>query len=132
MKTLIIPPDIVDKLKSIEFPKWNVLNPVKGTLNDKDIFWLPANLMDATYTDIDGKEQLLFVEVLSDFESCDIKDIDTIEVKFYDVNGNEIIPKNIDIGDHIIQKVYEDVNGNKLNMFGMQCKTILTEKIIIK
>jgi hypothetical protein len=151
MLILIIPPDIVDKLRTIEFPKGNALDPIPGNLNGKDIFWLPADLRDATYIDNDGNEQSLYKEVLADFDSCDSKDIDTIENKYYDEKDNEIVPEVTEtvtiiektttgingertierepIGDPIIESIYKDTGGNILNVLELKSKTVLIETI---
>jgi hypothetical protein len=151
MEILIIPSDLVDKLKSIEFPKGNTLDPISGTLNDTDIFWLPSDLMDATYIDNDGNEQPLYSEVLADFQTCDTKDIDTIEDKYYDADDNEIVPittvtvttttktttdaqdkqtvETDPVGDPIEESIYQDANGNVLNVIDLKHKFILTETV---
>lgn len=154
MEILIIKSDIVEKLRSIEFPKGNSLDPIPGSLNDKEIFWLPADLKDATYIDNEGNEQSLYKEILTDFETCDTKDIDTIEYKYFDDKDNEIVPEVTEtvtiiertitdingkrtlerepVGDAIIESVYKDVEGKILNVLELKQKTILTETIVGK
>jgi hypothetical protein len=152
MTILIISPDIVDKLRSIEFPKGNSLDPISGNLNGEDMFWLPADLRGATYTDNDGNEQPLYKEVLADFDACDSKDIDTIEDKYYDTSDNEILPSTTvtvttttktitdaqgqqtvetdPVGDPVEDIEYYDSNNNKLNIFDLKHRTILTESVV--
>ena len=78
MKYLIIPLDRVEKLKSIEFPKPHKLDPVKGDLSGKEVYFLQVEL----------KESVTFVKALADFEVCEIKEIATIEEKSLDSKGD--------------------------------------------
>lgn len=81
MKTLIIPEDRVEKLRSMKFEKnWHTLNPVEGELDGKPIYFLQAEL----------KDNETFNEALSDFEVCEIKDIEIFEDRYYDEKGAEI------------------------------------------
>lgn len=70
MKYLIIPSDRVEKIKNIEFPKPHKLDPVKGELDGKEVYFLQAEL----------KENKIFEKALADFEVCEIKEIETIEL----------------------------------------------------
>jgi hypothetical protein len=101
MKTLIIKPEIAEKLRSIEFPKGNVLNPQKGFINGVEVEWLQASL----------KEVDLFKDVLRDFETCEVKEIETIEEKYFDSKDVEIFPTK-----------------KQIESLELTTKTILTQK----
>jgi hypothetical protein len=140
MLIIIINKEIAEKLRSIEFPKGNRLDPVQGNIDGVDLEWLPANLKDCEY----------FKEVLQDFEACDSKEIDTIEQKFYDpltdveilptkiinqvisskqvvtiVEGKEVIEKVDEVVYEEEKTVYLGKAGAELNIFEMKSRTIL-------
>jgi len=126
MRLLIIPTDRVEKLKSIVFHGNNILDPVKGVLADKEVFFLQASLMTDIYTDKDGNQQLLFAEVLKDFEVCEQKEIVSIAQKYYDkITAVEILPAAKIISGKTTT-VYLDKTGKELNLFDMTNKTVLT------
>lgn len=77
---LIIPALIAPKLRVMEFDGWNRLDPIKGELDGKEVFFLQAEL----------KENKIFEKALADFEVCEVKDIETVDTKFYDDKGTEL------------------------------------------
>lgn len=142
MLVLIINTEIAEKLRSIEFPKGNRLDPVQGNIDGVDLEWLPADLKDCEY----------FTEVLKDFEACEVKDIATIEQKYYDpITDVEILPTKIidqvlsskqtvtlvkgrEVIEEVSEVVYEEEKtlyfnseGAELSVFDMKQRTVLTE-----
>lgn len=98
---IIIPAEIVPKLKEMKFDERNELFPIQGELDGEEVYFLQAEL----------KENPIFEKALADFEVCEIKDIETIETKYYD-------PKtSIEVKDI----------ANK-DIVSMTAKTILTVK----
>lgn len=77
MKMLIIPVDRVEKLKSMEFPKPHKLEPIKGEILGKEVYFLQSEL----------KDNPTFIKALADFEVCEIKEIETIEEQRLDSKG---------------------------------------------
>jgi hypothetical protein len=143
MKVLIIPTKIAEKLRQTKFPEGNELNPVKGVLNGVEMEWLQAEL----------KDNKIFAEVLKDFEACELKDINTIEQKFYDEKDTEITPvkETIQISEMVATQVlekgvlvtkeveriipvevekYYDSKMIEQDVFSLTCKTVLTDQII--
>jgi hypothetical protein len=110
MKVLIIPDERVEKIKNMEFDGWNRLDPIAGELDGKQVFFLQAEL----------KDNKIFAKVLNDFEACEIKEIETIEPKFFDTKGTEIKPNS---EGKLIDK------GKELDIFQLTCKTILNAKL---
>jgi len=80
MKVLIIPEERVEKLKSIEFPKPHKLSPVSGELDGKQVYFLTA----------DVKDNKIFANALADFEVCEIKEVESVEEKYFDEELKEI------------------------------------------
>jgi hypothetical protein len=66
---LIIPEEIARKLKDTRFDGYNVLYPMKGELESKEVYFLQAEL----------KENKIFTKALDDFKVCEIKEIKSIE-----------------------------------------------------
>jgi hypothetical protein len=79
MKYLIIPDNLVEKIRNMEFPKPHVLEPVKGEIDGKEVYFLRAEL----------KTNPIFSKVFADFEACEVKEIDKIEEKLFDSKGFE-------------------------------------------
>lgn len=77
MKMMIINIDTAEKLRHTEFDGFNRLDPVKGNILGKEVYFLQAEL----------KENKIFAKALADFEVCEIKDIESIETKYYDTKG---------------------------------------------
>ena len=112
MKYLIIPEDRVEKIKSIEFPKPHALNPIKGELNGKEVYFLQEDL----------KRNKIFAKALSDFEVCEVKEIETIDQKYFD--------KETEITD--ISKTDTSVLTYKTVLTATVIEPIKIEPIIIK
>ena len=102
MKMLIINAEIAEKLRQTEFDGFNRLDPVKGDIAGKEVYFLQAEL----------KENKIFTKVLADFEVCEIKEIATIEQKYYDLEAKEI------------------TDISKIDTSTAISKTVLTETII--
>ena len=127
MKILIIKSEIAEKLRSIEFPKLNRLDPVKGVISGEEVEWLPADLKDVE----------VFAEVLKDFEACEVKEIKTIETKYFDPETKqEVLPTDtvieaVGITDFDPKQplygedrmIFEEM---PIDIFSMECKTILS------
>jgi len=117
MKVLIIPEDSVQKLRDMEFDGWNKLNPIEGEFDTKKIYFLNAIV----------KEKNIFAKALVDFEVCEIKDIETFEIKYFDDKDIEIIPLK-ELKDNVLEDVYKDDKGVELNIITLSQKIILLEK----
>jgi hypothetical protein len=113
MKVLIIPEDRVGKIKNMNFGGLHNLFPVEGEMDGKKIHYLFADL----------KENKIFAKALADFEASEIKEIETIEDKFFD-------SKNVEIAQ--VEGKYLDSKGKELNIFELNRKTVLTAKILKK
>ena len=109
MKYLIIPSDRVQKLRDMEFDGYNRLDPVLGEMDGKEVYFLQADL----------KENKTFAKALADFEASEIKEIETIEDKYFDLKMKEITQVD---GKFIGEK------GKELNVFELNRKTVLTVK----
>jgi len=79
MEMLIIPLEIAEKLRKTEFPKPHALDPVKGEMDGKEVYFLQADL----------KSNKIFEKALVDFEASEVKEIETIDIKFYDTLTKE-------------------------------------------
>ena len=123
MKMLIIPIEIAEKLRNTEFDGFNRLDPVKGDILGKEVYFLQAELYLRAAFGINK----VFAKVLADFEVCEIKEIATIEQKYYD-KGVEIKP-TITTKDGIVTTKYV-VDSKEIDPTTLESKTILTEKII--
>lgn len=109
MKMLIIPSDRVQKLRDMEFDGYNRLDPVKGEMNGQEVYFLQADL----------KENKIFAKALADFEASEIKEIETIEDKFFDSKSVEITA---------IEGEFKDSKGKVLDVMSLSRKTVLTVK----
>ena len=109
MKMLIIPSDRVQKLQDMEFDGYNRLDPVRGEMNGQEVYFLQADL----------KENKTFAKALNDFEASEIKEIETIEDKYFD-------SKNVEI--KAIGGEYKDLKGKVLDVMTLNRKTVLTIK----
>ena len=77
MKILIVPSDRVDKLKFPQFDGFDTIEPQQGSLDGKDVWFLPETL----------KYIKKFSKVLVDLEVCELKEIETIKPVSYDSKG---------------------------------------------
>ena len=121
MKVILINKEIADKLKAYEFEDEHKakhkLDPWNCVINGVEKFYLFPDL----------KDNPIFIKALADFEVCEIKDIETIEQKYYD-KGVEIKP-TITTKDGIVTTKYV-VDSKEIDPTTLESKTILTEKII--
>lgn len=113
-KLLIIPEDRVEKLKLYMFPKGNVLDPIKGFLDNKEVYFLQENLKDCE----------IFAEALADFEVCEIKEIETIEQKYYDSKDVEILSTKTFVKG--VETIKYLIAGKEVSPMTLTAKTILT------
>jgi hypothetical protein len=117
MKLLIIPFETAEKIRQTEFPKPHKLAPVKGLFEGKEVYFLPVEL----------KENELFKEVLKDFEACEVKEIETIEEKYFDSKDVEILPtKTVVKGVESVKYISKGVEVDPMTLIS---KTVLTETI---
>lgn len=77
MKMLIINTEIAEKLRQTEFDGFNRLDPVKGDILGKEVYFLQAEL----------KDNKIFAKALTYFEVCEIKEIETIKIESLDSKG---------------------------------------------
>jgi hypothetical protein len=84
MKMLIINTEIAEKLRNTEFDGFNRLDPIKGELDGKEVYFLQDEL----------KENKIFAKALTDFEVCEVKDTENFETKYFDTNGIETTFEN--------------------------------------
>ena len=77
MEMLIINIETAEKLRSIEFDGINRLDSIMGEFNGQTVYFLQAEL----------KLNKVFAKALADFEVCKVKEIATIEQKYYDSKG---------------------------------------------
>jgi hypothetical protein len=127
MEYLIIPTDRVEKLKNMTFDGWNRLDPIKAEMDGNEIYFLREDL----------KRNPIFTKALSDFEVCDVKDIVSIDTKFYNPETNEeiipvteIIQVNTEVEMGILDNdghLIKDINGDFLTE-----KKIITEDINVQ
>ena len=115
MKMIIINTEIAEKLRILTFDKGNKLNPIPGLVDGKEIYFLQAEL----------KENKLFAKALADFEVCEVKEIETIEQKYFDSKDVEVLPTlTKDATVYMVDK-------KEVDPMTLTCKTILTESKII-
>jgi len=115
MKYLIVPIDRIEKLKEMDFPPNHKLNPILQYLSDgKEVYVLPYDL----------KENKIFEKAIADFEVCEVKEIETIEQKYYDSKDVEVLPTLTKDATVYV------VDSKEVDPMTLTCKTILTEKII--
>jgi hypothetical protein len=107
MKMLIINTEIAEKLRNTDFGKWDKLDPIKGEFDGKEVYFLQAELYLRALYGLDRK----FEKALADFEVCEIKDIESVETKYYDAEEKEI------------------TDVSKIDISTATCKTILIPKI---
>lgn len=120
MKMMIIPEDRVEKLRSIEFPERNRIDPIEGDLDGKKIYFLRAEL----------KDNKLFEKALADLEVCEIKDIDTIETKYIDPKtSTEVKPTVTTVDGKTVEKYI--VDGKEVNIIEISSKAVLTASKLI-
>ena len=98
MRMLIINTEIAEKLRNTDFGECDCLDPIKGEFDGKEVYFLQAEL----------KENPTFSKALADFEVCEVKDIESIETKYYD------------------SKAIEITDISKIDISTAICKTILT------
>ena len=80
MKLLIIPEEIAIKLREMEFDGFNRIDPVKGEMDGKEVYFLQAEIyLKALY----GLDKI-FEKAIPLLEKCEVKEIETIEQKYYD------------------------------------------------
>jgi len=115
MKYIIIPNELVEKIKQTKFDDNNELNPIKGIINNKEIYYLPDGIIDNP----------VFEKVLADFEVCEIKDISIIECKYFDGNDIEILLTKTIVNNE--ETTIYLVDGKEVNPRDLKVKTILIE-----
>jgi len=120
MKMMIIPVEIADKLRQTEFPKPHALDPVPGEIDGKEVYFLQAEL----------KENKIFNEALADFEVCEVKDIETIETKYYDPKTSEEVKPTITTVDGKTKEEYL-IDGKVVDIVSLDSKVVLTASNVI-
>lgn len=99
MLVLIVNTELAEKLRNIEFPGGNRLDPVPGQINGTDITWLPADIMESE----------IFKSAWEDLQACELVEIERIEQKFFNDEGEEVIVEE----------------GSDVNILELVSKTIL-------
>ena len=114
MEMIIIPEDRVQKLRDMYFDGWNRLAPVEGEMNGVKVYFLRADIL----------VNKIFAKALDDFKTSEIKQIETIDYKYFDSTEKEIVPD--------LAGVFKDGKGKEISLDVLTVKTVLTEKIIEK
>ena len=114
MEMIIIPEDRVQKLRDMYFDGWNRLAPVEGEMNGVKVYFLRADILI----------NKIFAKALDDFKTSEIKQIETIDYKYFDSTEKEIIPD--------ITGVFKDDKGKEIILADLTIKTVLTEKTLIE
>jgi hypothetical protein len=133
MKVLIISPQIADKLRNTKFDGFNEINPTKGVIDGIDIEWLPTEI----------KSEPVFESVFKDLNTCEVRDIKTIEDKFFDETGTEIVPTKetiqitelidkIEVTKDIEVTKFYDSKGLEREVFSLDYKRVLVEFTLIE
>ena len=116
MKMIIINTEIAEKLRILTFDKGNKLNPIPGLVDGKEIYFLQAEL----------KENKLFAKALANFEVCEVKEIETVEQKYFYSKDVEVLPTLTKDSTTVYI-----VDSKEVDPMTLTCKTILTESKII-
>ena len=117
---ILIPIEIVPKLRDMEFDGWNKLDPIAGELDGKEVYFLRADL----------KDNKVFAKALADFEVCEVKDIETIETKYLDPKtSTEVKPTITTVGGKTVEKYM--VDGKEVSVIDLSSKVVLTASELI-
>lgn len=69
-KMIIIPEEVALKIKATKFEGCEFLDPVQGEINGVPVYFLQGNV----------KINPAFDKVLNDFKTCEVKDIETVDI----------------------------------------------------